>query len=104
MYICGYVNIYIYTYWMVVTEKHDWMIFPEEVGNITIIPAEGLIFFRGVGIQPTSCAFECLKFSSGREGASHGAFLGYSYSPFIHSLFNGEPATELLRVSQPSHR
>ena len=34
--------------------EHDWLIFPETLGNGIIIPMDEFIFFRGVGIPPTS--------------------------------------------------
>ena len=37
-------------YWLLVFLEHDWMIFPETVGNV-ILPVDELIFFREVGFN-----------------------------------------------------
>ena len=48
-----YIYIYIYIIWLVVFLEHDWMVFPFFVGNV-IVKTDEAIFFRGVGIPPTS--------------------------------------------------
>ena len=46
--------VLLYTLWLVVWSI--WIIFPN-IGNV-IIPTDELIFFRGVGIPPTSPIFQ----------------------------------------------
>jgi len=47
--------------WLVVTGTWLDYDFPETVGNGITIPTDELIFFRGVGIPPTSMDYQYIR-------------------------------------------